>query len=79
MAVLVRNKENLIIFIALQNALIGKRSKVQLIDGIRGIGNQLTKEYFVICIDAVNHQIKQLFCFRLKFMGFFCHYKDSFM
>ncbi|CSI94613.1 Uncharacterised protein [Vibrio cholerae] len=43
-----------------------KRLKTQLINGIGGVRNQLTQENFFVGVQRVNHQVQQLFNFRLK-------------
>ena len=77
MAFLVRHQENLIVLVALQNIPILQGLKMQLVNSIRRIGNQLTEKNLVIGINAVNHQIQQLFSLCLKFMGCLCHKKLS--
>ena len=77
MTILVRHQENLIILVALKNITVLQGLKMQLVNSIRRIGNQLTEENLVIGINAVNHQIQQLFSLCLKFMGCLCHKKLS--
>ncbi|CRZ42478.1 Uncharacterised protein [Vibrio cholerae] len=48
-----------------------KRLKTQLINGIGGVRNQLTQENFFVGVQRVNHQVQQLFNFRLKTTRFF--------
>ena len=53
------------------DTLIGQRTVIELINGITGIGNQLTEKNLPMGIDGIDHQVKQTFGFRLEF--FFCH------
>ena len=43
----------------------------ELVDCIGCIGNYFTKEYFLVGINGIDHEIKQAFAFRLKL--FLCH------
>ena len=76
-AILIWYQENLIVLIALQNISVLKRSKMQLVNGIGSIGNQLPQKYLVIGINTVNHEIQQFLSFCLKFMGCLCHLELS--
>ena len=46
---------------------IGQALIIELIDGIRCVGDQLAQENFLIGVDGVDHHIHQLFAFSLKF------------
>ena len=76
-AILIWYQKNLIVLIALQNISVLERSKMQLVNSIGSIGNQLPQEYLVIGINTVNHEIQQFLSFCLKFMGCLCHLELS--
>ena len=42
--------------------------EIQLVAGIRCVGDQLTQEDLAVCIDRIDHQVKQLFALGLKLM-----------
>ena len=46
---------------------VGQALIVQLVDGVRSVGDQLPQENFLIGIDGVDHHIHQFFAFSLKF------------
>ena len=50
---------------------VGQALIVQLVDGVRCVGDQLTQENFLVGVDGVDHHVHQLFAFSLKF--FLCH------
>ncbi|MNG74215.1 hypothetical protein D3C79_326890 [compost metagenome] len=49
---------------------LGKRAETQLVRRIGGVGDQLTQEDFFIGVQRMDHQMKQLFDFRLEPTGF---------
>ena len=59
--------------IAFEQIAVRQRFIVQFIDRIRGIGNQFPQENFMIRINGMDHQVQQLFRFRLEFKSFFRH------
>ena len=46
---------------------VGQALIIQLINGVRSVGNQLPQEDFLIGIDGVDHHVHQLFALCLKF------------
>uniref|UniRef100_UPI0040284E1E hypothetical protein n=1 Tax=Faecalibacterium sp. TaxID=1971605 RepID=UPI0040284E1E len=40
---------------------------IQLVDGVRGVGDQLPQENFLVGVDLVDQHIHQLFALCLKF------------
>ena len=46
---------------------VGQALIIQLIDGVRSVGDQLPQENLFIGVDGVDHHIHQLFAFSLKF------------
>jgi len=56
---------------------IGQGLEAQLVGGVRGVGDELPQEDFLMGVEAVGHQVKQLLNFGLKPVGFlvngFCH------
>lgn len=45
---------------------VGQALEVELVHGIRRIGDQLAKEDLLVGIDRVDHEVEQLFALRLK-------------
>ncbi len=62
---------------ALEQLGIGQGFETQLVGGVRGVGNQFAEEDFLVRIERMNHQVKQLLHFSLKaqclFLGFHAH------
>ncbi len=48
----------------------GQGAEAQLVGGVRGVGDQLTQENFFVGVQRMDHQMKQLFYFRLEPAGF---------
>ena len=46
---------------------VGQALIIQLVDGVRGVGDQLPQENFLVGVDGVDHHIHQLFALCLKF------------
>ena len=49
---------------------IVQRFEAQLVAGIRGVGNQLAQEDFLVAVQRVDHQVQQLLDFGLKAQRF---------
>ena len=47
---------------------VGQALEVALVAGVRCVGDQLTQEDLAVCIDRIDHQVKQLFALGLKLM-----------
>jgi hypothetical protein len=47
---------------------IGQALEIALIAGVRRVGDQLTQENLAVCIDRIDHQVKQLFALGLELM-----------
>src|SRR5699024_2992870 len=63
--------------VVFQQFLILQRLEAELVRCIGGIGNQFTQKDFLVGIQGMDHEVKQLLHFRLKaerFLGrLFCH------
>ena len=59
--VLVDGQRDLEIVTTHPHLVIGQAEIAQLVDGIRGVGDDLPQEYFLVGIDGVDHQIQQSF------------------
>ena len=46
---------------------VGQALIIQLVDGVRGVGDQLPQENFLVGVDGVDHHVHQLFALCLKF------------
>ena len=73
MALLVRHEEDLERIVPLEQIAVREALEMRLVDGVGSIRDELPQENLVIRINAVNHQIEELLCLRLKFMRLFCH------
>ena len=51
--------------------LIGQRAEAELVDSVRGVGDQLAQKDLLMRVDGIDHQLQQPPGFRLKF--FFRH------
>ena len=51
----VRCKTDYKLPVPFQQVAVGERSKTQLVDGITGVGNQLTQKNLVVGIDGIDH------------------------
>ena len=69
--ILVEAEADLQVGAALEQLRLGQRFETQLVGGIGGIGNQLAKEDFLVGIQRMDHQMKQLLHFGLEAQGFF--------
>ena len=58
--VLVHVDEHVQIGVALVQAVVGGGREAQLVGGVRGVGNQLAQEDFLVRIQGVDHQVQQL-------------------
>ena len=56
--------------VVFEEAGVGQRFVAQFVASIRGIGDQLAQEDFLIRIQRVDHQLQQLFDFGLEGLGF---------
>ena len=56
-----------------QQLAVGEGSETQLVDGVAGVGDQLTQKDLVVGVDRIDHQVQQLFGLRLKLKFFFCN------
>ena len=45
---------------------VGQALEVALVAGVRCVGDQLTQEDLTVCIDRIDHQVKQLFALGLE-------------
>ena len=68
--VLVEADANLEFGIVFPQRVVRQRLKAQLVGRIRGVGNQLAQENFLVAVERMNHQLQQLFDFGLKAQGF---------
>ena len=50
------------------HVLVGQRLIGQLVNGVGGVGDDLPQEDLLVGVDGVDHQIKQPFALRLKFL-----------
>ena len=50
---------------------IGQGTEMPLVNGVTCVGDQLTQENFLMCVDRVNHHVQQTFGFCLKLL--LCH------
>jgi len=53
------------------DALIGQRAVAQLVDGVRGVGEDLAQEDLLVRIDRIDHQVEHPFGLGLELL--FCH------
>ena len=58
---------------AAQAGVLGQAQISQLVNGVRGVGNDLAQEDLLMRIDRIDHQIQKSLGLRLKL--FFCHLK----
>ena len=65
-----------VIALPFQQAVVGKRRKPELVDCVRGIGNQLTQENLLVAVQRMNHQVQQLAGLGLKTKRFFFHIRS---
>ncbi len=73
MALLVRHEEDLERVIPLEQIAVREALEMRLVDGVGSIRDELPQKDLVIRVNAVNHEVKELLCLRLKFMRLFCH------
>ena len=59
--VLVDGQRDLEIVTVHPHLVIGQAEIAQLVNGVRGVGDDLPQEYFLVGIDGVDHQIQQSF------------------
>ena len=59
-AVLVRLDMDLQIVLRDADGGIGQAFEIALVAGVRRVGDQLTQEDLAVCIDRIDHQVKQL-------------------
>ncbi len=71
LGVLVEAEANLQVRTTFKQLRIGQRFETQFVGCIGGIGNQLPQEDFLVGIQRMNHQVKQLLHFGLEAQGFF--------
>ncbi len=50
---------------------LGQRLEAQLVGSVGSVGDQLAKEDFLVRVQRMNHQVKQLLHFGLEAQGFF--------
>ena len=68
---LVQLQQDLIILLFGGDAVVGQALEIELVDGVTGVGDQLTQENLLVGIDGMDHHVQQLFAFGLKF--FYSH------
>ena len=73
MIFLIRFEEDFVAVVTFQNVTVGQAGKMHLVNRIGCVGDKLPQENLVIRVNGMNHEVQQLFGFRLKFMGFFSH------
>jgi hypothetical protein len=73
MALLIRHEEDLEDVVPLEQIAVREALEMRLVDGVGSIRDELPQENLVIRVNAVNHEVKELLCLRLKFMCLFCH------
>ena len=66
-AVLVAGEQDAEIAFVHADRGVGQALIIQLVDGVRSVGDQLTQEDLLVGVDGVDHHVHQLFAFRLKF------------
>ena len=66
-AVLVTGEQDAEIAFVHADGGVGQALIIQLVDGVRSVGDQLTQEDLLVGVDGVDHHVHQLFAFRLKF------------
>ena len=70
-AVLVAGEQDAEIAFVHADGGVGQALIIQLVDGVRSVGDQLPQEDLLVGVDGVDHHVHQLFAFGLKF--FFRH------
>ena len=70
-AVLVAGEQDAEIAFVHADRSVGQALIIQLVDGVRSVGDQLAQENFLVGVDGVDHHVHQLFALGLKF--FFRH------
>ncbi|MCY1181760.1 hypothetical protein D9M73_222840 [compost metagenome] len=71
LGVLVEADADLQLGTAFQQLRLGQGFETQLVGGVRGVGNQFAEEDFLVRIEGMDHQMKQLLHFSLKTQSFF--------
>ncbi|MNO62877.1 hypothetical protein D3C76_535590 [compost metagenome] len=71
LGVLVEADADLQLGTAFQQLRLGQGFETQLVGGVRGVGNQFAEEDFLVRIEGMDHQMKQLLHFGLKTQSFF--------
>ncbi len=71
LGVLVEGQANLQIGATFEQLRLGQRLEAQLVGGVGSVGNQFAKEDFLVRIQRMDHQVKQLLHFGLEAQGFF--------
>jgi len=68
--VLVVGDLDLQVAVALEQGIVGQGLEAQLVRRIRGIGDQLSEEDFLVAVQGVDHQVQQLPDLGLELQGF---------
>jgi hypothetical protein len=56
--------------ILLEQGRVGQGLEAQLVGGIAGVGNQFPEEDFLVAVEGMDHQVKQLLHLGLEAQGF---------
>ena len=67
-AVLVAGDQDAEIAFVHADGSVGQALIIQLVDGVRSVGDQLAQENFLVGVDGVDHHVHQLFALGLKFV-----------
>ena len=73
---LVSANPDLQIGVTLQQGRIRQRLKAQLVRRIRRVRDQLAQKDLLVRIQGVDHQLQELFDFRLEAEGFFAAHRE---
>ncbi|MNO58289.1 hypothetical protein D3C76_488440 [compost metagenome] len=68
--VLVEAQTNAQIRVAFEQLWLGQGFETQLVSRVRGVGNQLTQEDFLVRVQRMNHEVQQLLYLGLEAQGF---------
>ena len=70
-AVFIQRQVNFVVLLAAGHGMIGEAFEIELVNGVAGVADELPQKDLLVGVDAVDHQVQQLFAFGFEL--FHCH------